>query len=72
MTNLENLAASHPSANDPYEPYQGVAALFNGDLYLGCPQWAPREVWEVVSPYEIGHLPVESLLDTEAEDDEDS
>jgi hypothetical protein len=49
----EALAALHPSANDPNEPYQGVAALFNGDLHAVDPAWAPRSDWQVLSPYFI-------------------
>ena len=30
------------------EPYSGVSALFNGDLHLGLPEWAPREDWIVL------------------------
>lgn len=49
----EQIAATHPRANDPYEPYSGVTALFNADLHRGCPEYAPREDWEVISSFEI-------------------
>lgn len=48
---------------NPNEPYCGVAALFNGDLYTVNPTWAPREDWEVVSTNEICHLAPEGTLD---------
>lgn len=35
------------------EPYTGVRALFNGDLHLALPEWAPREDWIVFSSTEI-------------------
>lgn len=51
------LAATHLDNNHPEAPYSGVSALFNGDLYSGIPQWAPREDWVVKSVYEIEHEP---------------
>ena len=38
------------------ERYTGVRALFNGDLHLKDPGWAPREEWVVVNPWTIEHL----------------
>lgn len=35
------------------ERYQGVQALFNGDLHRVLPDWAPREDWVVGSVTEI-------------------
>ena len=32
LQDLDVLAVTHPSANYPYEPYCGVASLFNADL----------------------------------------
>ena len=32
------------------EPYSGVAALFDGDLALRSPQYAPRQHWLIVRP----------------------
>jgi hypothetical protein len=58
---IERLAEHHVMANNPDEPYQGVAALFNGDLHMVEPDWAPRNHWHVLSPYVIKHLTVEEI-----------
>lgn len=50
MAYLEELYANR---NLPDEPYYGVAGLFDADLHSVIPNWAPREDWEVISPYEI-------------------
>lgn len=39
------------------EPYRGVASLFNADLHVVCPQWAPREDWRILSEFVIRHVP---------------
>lgn len=54
---MDILAVYHQEANDSYEPYNGVKALFNGDLHAADPGWAPRESWRIVSPYEIRYEP---------------
>lgn len=46
--------------NNPYEPYTGVAALFNADLHTTTPGWAPREDWIVKSALEIVHVPIDA------------
>lgn len=57
------LAQHHwESAHDPFEPYQGVAALFNADLHRTHPDLAPRGHWQVRSPYQIRHLPLSTLM----------
>jgi len=38
------------------ERYTGVRALFDGDLHLTEPGWAPREDWVVVDTEIIEHL----------------
>lgn len=38
------------------ERYTGVGALFNGDVHLKDPTWAPREDWVVVNFHTIEHL----------------
>lgn len=38
--------------SDP-EPYRGVRALFNGDMHLIDPSYAPREHWLVVDALTI-------------------
>lgn len=38
------------------ERYRGVRALFNGDLHLVDPSWAPREEWIVIDAHTIEHL----------------
>lgn len=40
----------------PPERYTGVRALFNGDLHLKDPGWAPREDWVVIDSWTIEHL----------------
>lgn len=60
---LEELARRHRNAYDPYEPYQGVAALFNADLHKKEPEWAPRKEWRILSMYEIEIIPEEELDD---------
>lgn len=50
---IEQLAQLHPNANDPYEPFCGVAALFNGD---SSAREFDRAEWEVISPHEIRYL----------------
>lgn len=40
----------------PLERYRGVRALFNGDLRLKDPGWAPREDWIVIDAHTIEHL----------------
>lgn len=55
---MEMLASFHPDANIPDQPYCGVAALFNGDIRLVDPELAPRESWQVLSPYEIQLEPI--------------
>lgn len=64
LVKVHSIAEAH----NPYEPYNGVQALFNGDLHLRAPNYAPRNHWEVVSAYEIRHLPVWQIL---AERDEE-
>ncbi|QGJ89419.1 hypothetical protein PBI_SMARTIES_14 [Microbacterium phage Smarties] len=41
---------------DEREPYPGVRALFNGDLHLIDPTYAPREDWIIMSPTRIEHV----------------
>lgn len=50
---LERLAQANPDANDPYEPFCGVSALFNADHHKGNPAWAPRDEWSIRSSVEI-------------------
>lgn len=54
---VAKLATIHSGANDPYEPYQGVAALFNGDLRKAGRVASPREEWVILTPYEIAFEP---------------
>ncbi len=49
-------------ANNPDEPFQAVAALWNGDLHAGDPYYAPRHHWVVVSPYKIEHRPIDEII----------
>lgn len=66
MLNPEELAAANPQAkNNPYEPFQGVKSLFNGDLHAGNPAYAPREDWIVISPFHIEHVPIEEDMTDE-------
>jgi hypothetical protein len=58
----EVLAFRNSEANDPYEPYQAVSALWNADLATIEPAWAPREHWIVDSAHQIPHRPVEEIL----------
>lgn len=37
------------TVREKVEPHSGVAALFNGDLHLGLPDYAPRDNWQVLS-----------------------
>jgi hypothetical protein len=62
------LALHHPQANVPDEPYTGVAALFNGDLHAGSPDWAPRDHWKVMSPFAIRHRSVKEILAEQRKD----
>ncbi len=67
IAEIEELAKRHPKANKPYEPYCGVAALFNADLYPSNESSGPtsRDEWEVISPYKIrflGHTAIDDLL----------
>jgi len=36
--------------------YSGIRALFNGDLHLIDPSWAPREDWIVIDARAIEHV----------------
>jgi len=45
-----------PIVEEPAEPYPGVRALFDGDLHLIDPTYAPREDWIVKSPRRIEHV----------------
>jgi hypothetical protein len=66
---LELLAAEHAGANDPFEPYQGVAALFNADLHRREPSFAPREHWTVESSGRvIRHVPIAEILQNQGGD----
>lgn len=56
------LVATNPTANKPHEPYCGVAALFNADLHVTEPAWAPREHWITRSAFKIEHRPVEEII----------
>lgn len=47
------LEAAHPGANNPHEPYSGVAALFNADHHTISPHMTPRENWIIESPEKI-------------------
>lgn len=38
------------------EPYGGVRSLFNGDLALAMPDWAPREDWLVFGRFDLRHI----------------
>lgn len=40
----------------PDERYRGVRGLFNGDLHLIAPDYAPREDWIVVDAQTIEHV----------------
>lgn len=40
----------------PDDRYRGVRALFNGDLHLIDPTYAPREDWIVVDAQTIEHV----------------
>jgi hypothetical protein len=40
----------------PDERYRGVRALFNGDMHLIDPSYAPREDWVVVDAETIEHV----------------
>lgn len=62
------FASLHSGANDPNEPYCGVAALFNADLHVADPGWAPRNHWRVVSDSEIS-LIGEEVLDAIGKND---
>jgi hypothetical protein len=64
---VAKLATIHSGANDPYEPYQGVAALFNGDLRKAGQSASPREEWFVLSPYEIVFEPDHRQISQELE-----
>ncbi|MEK7603017.1 MAG: hypothetical protein AAB459_02110 [Patescibacteria group bacterium] len=54
---MEALSRIHAGANNPDEPYCGVAALFNADLHTKDPNCAPREEWILLSDFEIQHSP---------------
>ncbi len=56
LPNIEKLARLHPGANDPYNPFCGVGALFNGDLQRLMRKATDRAKWEVLSPYDIRYL----------------
>ena len=38
------------------ERYTGVRALFNGDIHLVDPSWAPREDWIILDKHTIEHI----------------
>ncbi|QDH92153.1 hypothetical protein SEA_PHILLYPHILLY_111 [Microbacterium phage PhillyPhilly] len=38
---------------NPSEPYRGVRALFNGDMHLIDPSYAPREHWVILDAHTI-------------------
>lgn len=64
---MDILAINHLEANDPYEPYNGVQALFNADLNASAPDWAPRADWQIRSRYEISYQPVDDDMDSASE-----
>ena len=55
----ELLAWKHPRANYPYEPYSGIALLFNGDAKL-MEGGDVRADWQVVGSYALKFDPVDS------------
>lgn len=40
----------------PDERYRGVRALFNGDMHLIDPSYAPRADWMVIDAHTIEHV----------------
>lgn len=62
LFSIEAIAFENREANDPYEPFKGVGALFNADLHTTEPAWAPREHWEVISPFRIAHKSVDEII----------
>lgn len=55
----EVLAFHNQRANDPYEPFQGVASVWNGNAYLRGLR--DREAWLIDSAYELSR-PSEEML----------
>lgn len=66
--NIEELARLHPTANDPYKPFCGVGALFNGDLQLCMGEHTDRADWEVLSPYNIRYIRDTVVLNIDRDD----
>lgn len=63
----EHLAYANQGANNPYEPFSGVTALFRGDN----PEVEARADWIVESPYRIAYVPLRHLIDDAEEESQE-